>query len=91
MSSIRTVNVEIGAFCGVEPELLQFAFSVLKKKTALAEAEMVIEIPHLLLYCKDCETDYLGDCEDLRCPVCLGENYDVKQGRELKVKGISGG
>ena len=83
--------MEIGAFSGVEPELLQFAFSVIKKKTILKEAELVITVSALLLYCRDCETDYLGDVEDLRCPVCLGENYDIKQGRELKIKAISGG
>ena len=83
--------MEIGAFSGVEPELLQFSFSVIKKKTILKEAELVIAVSPLLLYCRDCETDYLGDVEDLRCPVCLGENYDIKQGRELKVKAISGG
>jgi hydrogenase nickel incorporation protein HypA/HybF len=83
--------VEIGAFSGVEPELLQFAFSVLKKKTLLVDAEIVINVPPLVLYCRNCETDYLGNVEDLRCPVCLGENFDIKQGRELKVKAISGG
>jgi Zn finger protein HypA/HybF involved in hydrogenase expression len=71
--------------------LLQFAFSVLKKKTILAESEIVITVPSLILNCRDCETDYLGDIEDLRCPVCMGENYDIKQGKELKVKAISGG
>ncbi|NMC85933.1 MAG: hydrogenase maturation nickel metallochaperone HypA [Anaerolineaceae bacterium] len=91
LSTVRRVDVQIGAFSGVEPELLTFAFSVLKKKTTLAEAELeIIKLP-LLLYCRDCETDYVGESEDLRCPICLGENYDIKQGRELKVIAISGG
>jgi hydrogenase nickel incorporation protein HypA/HybF len=91
LSCVKEVNVEIGAFAGVEPNLLQFAFSILKKKTLLAESDLIIITPPLLLYCKNCETEYLGDVEDLRCPACLGNDFEVKQGRELQVKSISGG
>ena len=85
------MELEIGAFSGVEPELLQFAFSIIKKNTILEDSEIKINVPPLILFCNNCETDYLGDLEDLRCPVCLGEDFKVHQGRELRVKSIVGG
>ena len=83
--------MEIGQFSGVEPDLLQFAFEVINKGTIMEKTEVEILTPPLLLYCRSCEVEYLGELEDLRCPVCLGEDFDVLQGREMLVKSIVGG
>ncbi len=82
--------LEIGQFSGVEVHALEMAFAALCPGTALAEARFEYQTPSLLLYCQDCQTEYLGDSEDLRCPVCEGVNYRVVQGRELVVKSIVG-
>jgi hydrogenase nickel incorporation protein HypA/HybF len=71
-------------------EALRFAFSVLKQGTVLEQAEFEYLTPPLILHCGDCETQYVGQDEDLRCPVCEGENFQVVQGREMKVKSILG-
>lgn len=83
--------LEIGQFSGVEPELLRYAFEVIHTGTILEKAEIEILTPPLLLYCRSCETEYLAELEDLRCPVCLGEQFEVLQGREMLVKSIVGG
>lgn len=83
--------LEIGQFSGVEPELLRFAFEVIKKGTILERAEIEMQIPPLLLYCRECENEYLGEMDDLRCPVCLKEQFRVLQGREMVVRSIEGG
>jgi len=91
MGRIARVVLEIGQFSGVEPELLRYAFEWVNKGTLLEHAEFEILTPPLLLYCRNCETEYLGELEDLRCPVCLGETFDTIQGREMRVKSIVGG
>lgn len=83
--------LEIGQFSGVEPELLRFAFEVIKKGTILEQAEIEMESPPLLLYCRECENEYLGELDDLRCPVCLKEQFRVLQGCEMMVRSIEGG
>ena len=84
------VTLEIGQFSGVEPDLLRFAFEVIGKGTLMQDSEIEIITPPLLLYCHTCETEYLGELDDLRCPACLGEQFDVLQGREMLVRSITG-
>lgn len=91
LQHITRVVLEIGQFSGVEPELLRFAFEVIKKGTILERAEIEMQVPPLLLYCRECENEYLGEMEDLRCPVCLKEQFRVLQGREMVVRSIEGG
>ncbi len=50
-----------------------------------------MESPPLLLFCRNCETEYLGELEELRCPACLQENFTVLRGREMLVRSIEEG
>ncbi len=90
LARVGQVVLEIGQFSGVEVHALEMAFSALSKGTVLEGAIIEYRFPALLLYCQDCQAEYLGDGEDLRCPVCEGEHYRVVQGRELIVKSITG-
>lgn len=89
LARIGKVVLEIGQFSGVEVDALELAFSAYRKGTILEEAEIEYLTPPLLLFCRDCENEYVGDLEDLRCPACEGTRYKVVQGRELKVKSIA--
>ncbi len=90
LGRIDKVVLEIGQFSGVEVELLRYAFEIINKGTLIEKAEIEILSPPLLLYCRQCETEYLGELDDLRCPVCLGEQFETLQGREMLVKSIVG-
>lgn len=90
LGRIEKVVLEIGQFSGVEADLLRYAFEIIRKGTLIEKAEIEILSPPLLLYCQDCETEYLGELDDLRCPVCLGENFETLQGREMLIKSIIG-
>ncbi len=90
MTRIDQVELEIGAFSGVEVAALKFALEVLCPGTVLAETEFIYHTPHLLLYCGECENQYVADLDDLLCPSCLGVHYQVVQGRELLVRSIQG-
>ncbi len=87
---IEKVVLEIGQFSGVEADLLRYAFEIIHKGTLIEDTDIEILTPPLLLYCRNCEIEYLGELEDLRCPVCLGEQFDILQGREMLVKSITG-
>jgi hydrogenase nickel incorporation protein HypA/HybF len=82
--------LEIGQFSGVEIGALAFAFDAFKDGSVLETAEIEYLSPPLILFCKLCENEYLGDWEDLQCPACLGTDFDIIQGRELMIKSIAG-
>jgi hydrogenase nickel incorporation protein HypA/HybF len=74
---VSKIILEIGTFSGVEVDALDFAFSVFKKGTIIEAATIEYITPPLILFCKHCGTEYLGEWEDLQC-------------QELKVKSIAG-
>ncbi len=84
------MTLEIGQFSGVEIGALQFAFQALTCGTLMEAAEIEYVTPPLVLYCTQCENEYLGDFDDLRCPACLETQFEVVQGREMAVKSIAG-
>ncbi len=90
LACVSKVVLEIGQFSGVEIGALEFAFSAFKRGTILQDAEIEYLTPPLTLFCKECENEYLGDFDDLRCPACMGTHFDIIQGREMVVKSIVG-
>ena len=82
--------LEIGPLSGVVIPSLEFAFSVINKGTILEKAIIEIESTILLLVCRTCEAEYIGDMEDLSCPVCQAEDFEILQGREMLVRSIVG-
>jgi hydrogenase nickel incorporation protein HypA/HybF len=87
---VHKVTLEIGQFSGVEIGALEFAFRALQRGTVLEAAEIEYVTQPLVLYCTQCENEYLGDLDDLRCPACMQSCFEVVQGRELMVKSIAG-
>lgn len=90
LTHVSKVVLEIGQFSGVEIEALEFAFSAFKHGTILQDATIEYLTPPLTLFCQDCENEYLGDLDDLRCPACMGMHFEIIQGREMVVKSIIG-
>jgi hydrogenase nickel incorporation protein HypA/HybF len=90
LSCVSRIVLEIGQFSGVEVDALDFAFSVFKEGSILERAEIEYLSPPLMLFCKHCETEYLGDWEDLECPACLRTDFNIVQGQELRIKSIAG-
>jgi len=90
LSRLTKIVLEIGQFSGVEVGALAFSFDAVKAGTILEKAEIEYLSPPLVLVCKNCETEYLGDWEDLQCPACRMVDFDIIQGQELKIKSIAG-
>ncbi len=80
----------IGAFSGVQVDALQFALGALAKGTILENTAFIYHTPNLLLFCRQCENEYVAEPDDLLCPVCLQADFEVRQGQEMLVKTIRG-
>ncbi len=80
----------MGAFSGVEVDLLREAFEILREGSDLVEAVIMVRSIPVVLECRQCSGQYVGDFEDNTCPVCQALDFDVIQGEELQVRSIKG-
>lgn len=83
---IERVHLVIGAFSGVEPVSLQFAFESQKRGTCLDQAELVIRESPFIAYCAPCQQEYRPHMGTrYGCPTCHTPLQDIRSGRELKI------
>ena len=90
LSAVLRIDLRIGAFSGVQTDALLFALNALRRDTILSNADINIESPPLILYCQNCENEYLAEPDDLICPGCLKADFKIMQGQEMFVKAIQG-
>ena len=81
--SVAVVKVQIGQLAGVEPLLLESAFTIARAGTVAENAEMLTEIVAPRVLCNACgsESDVLPSC--LRCPACGESDTRLTRGDEL--------
>lgn len=68
--SVSRVKVRIGSLSGVEPHLLERAFSVARAGSIAAAAELVIEPEPVRIHCPACRGESGAELNRLRCPTC---------------------
>jgi hydrogenase nickel incorporation protein HypA/HybF len=79
--AVSCVTIEVGPLCGIEPDLLRAAFTVLRLSGVAAGADLVIERPVVSVSCLACgeRSDTLvgrlvcGACGDYRTRVVAGD------------------
>jgi hydrogenase nickel incorporation protein HypA/HybF len=89
-TKVTAIHLLIGDFAGVEEELMQRAFQLTKHGPLLDNADLVIQRIPLILYCIDCDNEYVAETQDLSCTSCSGLNYELVTGRELEIRSIKG-
>ncbi len=83
---VERVHLVVGAFTGVEPVSLAFAFETQKCGTFLEAAALVIRETPFIAYCQPCRQEYqpaIGTCYG--CPTCGSPLEEIRSGRELKI------
>lgn len=86
---IHAIEVEIGDLAGIEIDALNFCFEAARKNTLAARADLVIHPIPGLGHCLTCEKDVPVTFPVALCPACGQPVFDVRQGRELRVKSIN--
>lgn len=90
LTTIREIEVEVGPLSGVNLESLRFAFEVVRRGTLAAEAVLTVRTAPLVLRCRNCQSEYAAEPDDLACPVCEQEAVEVLQGREMVLRAVCG-
>jgi hydrogenase nickel incorporation protein HypA/HybF len=81
--SVACVRVQIGLLAGVEPLLLESAFTIARAGTVAEHAEMFTEIVHPRVLCLACGKESEASPSNLRCPACYSGDARLVQGEEL--------
>ncbi|MCI5968669.1 hydrogenase/urease nickel incorporation protein HypA [Helicobacter sp.] len=81
---ILVVYVEIGERSGVNPVLLQSAFSAFKVGSKCEEAELKITYKKVGLTCKNCGIiSEVNEVNYTECPKCKSQNVFISSGNEM--------
>ncbi|TLD85033.1 hydrogenase/urease nickel incorporation protein HypA [Helicobacter sp. MIT 11-5569] len=83
-TKILIVYVEIGERSGVNPNLLQSAFSEFKLGSKCEQAELNISFAKVELTCRDCgEVSRKDEINYTECPKCKSDNVFISKGDEM--------
>lgn len=81
--SVACVRVQIGLLAGVEPLLLESAFTIARAGTVAEQAELFTEIVSPRVSCLACAVESEVGPSDLRCPSCGSIDTRLVKGDEL--------
>lgn len=82
------VNVVVGEFSGVEPDLLLFAFERQAPGTLAAGARLCIQRARLVGVCEHCSYEFPIERFHFQCHRCGGRNIQVTGGEELMLESV---
>ena len=80
---VDLIVLSIGPLAGVEPELLQRAFTVARMESVAEEAELVIETGPVMVECRGCGSSGEAQVNSLLCPSCGDWKVNLVQGDEM--------
>lgn len=81
--AVALIRVQIGQLAGVEPLLLESAYSIARIGTVAEQAELLTELVPPVVFCHNCGEESQASPTDLRCPACQSVETRVVKGEEL--------
>lgn len=86
---VAAIHLKLGRFSGVFRDALASAYEMAREGTALAQAELVIDVVPLVIHCSACAADQTpASPYELRCPTCGALTNEIVRGRELEVHAL---
>lgn len=86
---VVAVNVSVGDFSGVEPDLLRIAFDDLVRSTRALGSLLHIQRVSLEARCLDCCDEFHVQRFRFECPRCGGRNIKVVRGEGLMLESVT--
>lgn len=88
-TAVTEVHVSVGPLSGVEPPLLDRAFTVARAGTVAANAELILTAPGIRVHCHLCAKETEVALPDLRCGACGHWQTRVLAGDELMLTSVA--
>jgi len=86
---INEIVVEIGTLAGIIPDALEFCYISACKGTIADNSKLSLIVIPAEAHCPACDKGFEADNMVMQCPLCEELVFDVKGGRELRVKKIN--
>lgn len=88
LCKVNAVWIEVGMLAGIELSALQFSFPIAAKNTIAEHADLKIQIIAGQAWCKICKDHVSMQTLYDACANCGKYDYQVTQGRELRLSKI---
>ena len=87
--SAESITVQIGALSGVEPLLLDSAFSMIKVGTVAENAELILQTSPVIVLCQLCGAQSEVAANRLLCNTCQSHETTLVSGDELILASVA--
>jgi len=87
-TAVERIVIEIGPLSGVEPALLERAFTVVRAGSCAAHAVLSIETPGVRIRCLTCDAESQPAPNRLICGLCGGYRTRIVAGDELRLRRV---
>ena len=87
--SVTRIEVSVGEFAGVEPDLFRDAFEVLTDSTPAQGAELVMTTVPLEARCRRCDATFHVEQFQFECPQCHNGDIAILQGEDLILENVT--
>lgn len=84
---VRSVQLEVGRFCGVSVESLRFCFELVAEGTSVDGATLEIDCPVGRAHCATCGEEFLAEDRILLCG-CGSSDVHILDGEELRILSV---
>jgi hydrogenase nickel incorporation protein HypA/HybF len=83
--TLLSVDIEIGAMSGVEPDAFEFAIPVVAEGTVLEKADIRIKSVPVKILCNTCGQKSCPGVPFLECAECGSPDVDIIEGRDFMI------
>ena len=87
--SVESITVQIGALSGVEPILLESAFSLIRVGTVAEQAHMIMQTSPVIVLCRACGAESEVAANRLLCKSCQSHETTLLSGDELILASVA--
>jgi hydrogenase nickel incorporation protein HypA/HybF len=85
---VQQVRVRCGPLAGVEPTLMQEAFTLLRSGSSFAEAELLVIEEPLLARCRQCDYEFEPQRFRFHCPRCRSPDTITESGDAVMIESV---
>ncbi|MCG8652761.1 MAG: hydrogenase maturation nickel metallochaperone HypA [Pirellulales bacterium] len=86
---VSSIEIEIGAISGVEPELVELAFEQLKQEFLPSNPDLIIRKQPIVVICQQCRKRSALAGFAFRCAHCDEEDVRIVQGEQFRLLTIT--
>ncbi len=87
-NSVERIVIQIGPLSGVDPHLLENAFTIARAGTIAASAELTCEAGEIKVACQECGAETIASINKLLCQECGSWKTSVLSGYDLILKQV---